>query len=164
MKYALCHSSRPWVSRNMFFWLHCTVRCKKTVTTISKVHKRDNFESHNALKLRVTNIQGLHSNFVGCDVFLTSNLPEILGLCEANLNAWYVCFSFFVSGYFLLIWKDPVTNMHCLAIHTKEGLPFGMNCLLTTADFYFFLTGFTSFIVLLLFPVWINVLFFFHSF
>ena len=68
------------------FWLHCTARCKKTVTTISKVHKPDNFESHSALKLRVTNIQGFHSNFVGCDVFLTSNLPEILGLCEANLN------------------------------------------------------------------------------
>ena len=68
------------------FCLHCTARCKKTVTTISKVHQPDNFESHNVLKLRVTNIQGFHSSFVGCDVFLTSNLPEILGLCEANLD------------------------------------------------------------------------------
>ena len=53
---------------------------------LSNACKPDNFESHNSLKLSFTNIQGLRSNFVDCESFLESNSPNILALCETNLN------------------------------------------------------------------------------
>ena len=56
------------------------------MTILSKACKPDNFESHNSLKLSFMNIQGLHSNFVDCESFLESNSPDILALCETNLD------------------------------------------------------------------------------
>ena len=53
---------------------------------LSKACKPDNFESHNSLKLSFTNIQGLCSKFVDCKSFLQSNSPDILALCETNLD------------------------------------------------------------------------------
>ena len=53
---------------------------------LSKACKLDNFELHNSLKLSFTNIQGLHLNFVDCESFLESNSPDILALCETNLD------------------------------------------------------------------------------
>ena len=51
-----------------------------------KACKPNNFESHNSLKLSFTNIQGLCSKFVDCKSFLQSNSPDILALCETNLD------------------------------------------------------------------------------
>ena len=48
--------------------------------------RADNFELHISLKLSFTNIQGLCSNFVDCESVLGSNAPDILALCETNLN------------------------------------------------------------------------------
>ena len=56
------------------------------MTILSKACKPDNFESHNSLKLSFTNIRGLRSNFVDCESFLESNSPDILALCETNLD------------------------------------------------------------------------------
>ena len=53
---------------------------------LSKACKSDNFDSHNSLKLSFTDIRGLHSTFVNCESFLESNSPEILPLCETNLD------------------------------------------------------------------------------
>ena len=53
---------------------------------LSKGCKRDNFELHNSLKLSFTNIRGLRSNFVECESFFESNSPNILALCETNLD------------------------------------------------------------------------------
>ena len=53
---------------------------------LSKSCKPDNFESHNSLKLGFTNIQGLRSNFFDCKYFLESNSPDILALCETDLD------------------------------------------------------------------------------
>ena len=53
---------------------------------LSKACKPDNFESHNSLKLSFANIQGLHLNFVDCKSFLESSSPDILALCETNLD------------------------------------------------------------------------------
>ena len=44
------------------------------------------FWSHNSLKLCFTNICGLRSNFADCEFFLESNSPDILALCETNLD------------------------------------------------------------------------------
>ena len=90
---------------------------------ISKACKPDNFESHNSLKLSFTNIRGLRSNFVDCESFLESNSPDILALCETNLDDSIDSGSFSVRGYLPLIRKDSSTHMQCLAVYVKEGLP-----------------------------------------
>ena len=94
---------------------------------LSKGCKPDNFEPHNSLKLNFTNIRGLRSNFVECESFLESNFPDILALCETNLNDSIDSGNFSVRGYFSLIRKDSLTHMHGLAIYVKEGPPFAQD-------------------------------------
>ena len=107
------------------------------MTILSKACKPDNFESHNSLKLSFTNIRGLRSNFVDCESFLESNSPDILALCETNLDDSIDSGSFSVRGYLPLIRKDSSTHIHCLAVHVKEGFPFAHNLSLkNSADSY----------------------------
>ena len=84
---------------------------------LSKACKPDNFESHNSLKLSFTNIQGLRSNFVNCKSFLESNSPDILAVCEANLNDSIDSGSFSIRGYLPLIQKDSSTHIHGLTVY-----------------------------------------------
>ena len=53
---------------------------------LSNACKPENFESHNSLKLNFMNIRGLHSNFVDYESFLESNSPDILVVCETNMD------------------------------------------------------------------------------
>ena len=85
-----------------------------------KACKPDNFALHNSLKLGFANIWGLRS----CESFFESNYPDILALCETNLNDSIDPDNFSVTGYLSLIWKDSSTHMHVLAVYAKEGLPF----------------------------------------
>ena len=104
---------------------------------LSKACKPDNFELHNSLKLSFTNIQGLRLNFVDCESFLESNSPDILALCETNLDDSVDSGNFSVRGYLPLIRKDSSTHMHGLAFYVKEGLPFAWDLSLeTSADSY----------------------------
>ena len=73
------------------------------MTILSKACKPGNFELHNSLKLSVRNIQGLRSNFADCESFLESNSPEILTLCETNLDDSIDSGNFSVRGYLHLI-------------------------------------------------------------
>ena len=73
---------------------------------LSKACKPDNLESHNSLKLSFTNIRGLRSNFVGCESFLESSSPDILDLCETNLDNSIDSGNFFLKIYLLLIRKN----------------------------------------------------------
>ena len=73
------------------------------MTILSKEYKPDNFESYNSLKLNFINIRGLHSNFVDCESFLESNSPDILALCETNLDDSIDSGNFSVRGYLPLI-------------------------------------------------------------
>ena len=86
------------------------------MTILSKACKPDNFESHNSLKLSFTYIRGLRSNFVDCESFLESNSPDILALCETNLDDSIDSGNFSVRGYLPLIRKDFSTHMHGLAV------------------------------------------------
>ena len=70
---------------------------------LSKACKPDNFESHNSRKLSFTNIRGLRLNFVDCESFLESNSPDILALCETNLDDSIDSDNFSVRGYLPLI-------------------------------------------------------------
>ena len=69
----------------------------------SKASKPNNFELHNSLKLSFTNIRGLRSNFIDCESFLESNSPNILALCETNLDDSIDSSNSSVRGYLPLI-------------------------------------------------------------
>ena len=103
----------------------------------SKACKPDNFELHNSLSLSFTNIWSLHLNFVDCKSFLVSNTPDILALCETNLDDSIDSDNFPVNGYFSLIRKDSSTHMYGLAVYVKEGLRFAWDLSLeNSADSY----------------------------
>ena len=72
---------------------------------LSKACKSDNFESLNSLKLSFMNIRGVYeySNFVACESFLELNSPDILDLCETNLDDSLESGNFSVRGYLPLI-------------------------------------------------------------
>ena len=104
---------------------------------LSKGCKPDNFESHNSLKLSFTNVRGLRSNFVDCESFLESNSPDILVLCETNLDDSIDSGNFSVRGYLPLIRKDSSTHIYGLAVYVKERLPLARDLSLENyADFY----------------------------
>ena len=84
------------------------------------VHKPDNFESHNSLKLIFTNVRGLRS-------LLESNSPDILALRETNLDDLIDFGNFSARGYLPLIRKDSSTRVHGLAVYLKKGLAFARN-------------------------------------
>ena len=91
---------------------------------LSKGCKPDNFEPYNSLRLSLTNIWGLRSNFVECESSLESNSPDILAPYETNLDDLIDCGNLSVRGYLPLIRKDSFNQMHSLAVYVKEGLPF----------------------------------------
>ena len=105
---------------------------------LSKGCKPDNFESHNSAKLSFTNYRGLLLNFVECEFFLESNSPEILALCETNLDDPIDSGNFSMTGYQLpLIRKDSTTHMHGLTVYVKKKFPFARDLSLeTSADSY----------------------------
>ena len=133
---------------------------------LSKACKPDNFELHNSLKLSFTNTWGLYSNFVDFESFLESNSPDILVLCETNLDDSIDSSDFSVRGYLLLIWKDSSTHMHDLAVYVKEGPSSCMRLMSQKLCRFLimFSTGFTSLGVLLLFPLSITFFVFVHGF
>ena len=96
------------------------------MTILSKVCKQENFESHNSVKLNFTNIRGLRSNFVDCESYLELNFPDILTLCETNLDDSIDSSNFSVRGYLPLIRKYSGTHMYGLAVYVKEGLAFAL--------------------------------------
>ena len=120
---------------------------------LPKACKPDYFESHNSLKLSLTNIQGLCSNFVDYESFLESNSPDIVALCETNLDDSTDSGNFSVRGFLPLIRIDSNTHMHGLTLYVKEGPPFEQNLPLEN-----------SLSVLLLFPLSITFFVFVHGF
>ena len=107
------------------------------MAVLSEACKPDNFESHNSQKFSFMNFQGLYSNFVDCKSFLESNSPDILALCETNLDDSIDSGNFSVRGYLPLIRKDSSTHMHGLTVYVKEGLPFARDLSLeNSADSY----------------------------
>ena len=63
--------------------------------------------------------------------------PDILALCETNLDDSIDSGNFSVRVYLPLIRKDSSTHMHGLAVYVKEGLPFAWDLSLEkSADSY----------------------------
>ena len=81
---------------------------------LSKGCKPDKSEPHKSLKLSFTNIRELRSNFAECESFLESNSPDILALCETNLDGSIDSGDFSVRGCVSFIRKDSIIHMHVL--------------------------------------------------
>ena len=76
-------------------------------------------------------------NFFVCKSFLESKSPEILALCETNLDYSVDSGNFSVRGYLLLIQKYSSTDMHGPAVYVKEGVSFARDLSLeNSADSY----------------------------
>ena len=86
----------------------------------SKVQKPDNFGSHNSVKL----FYGFCSNFVDCGSFFESNSPDIVVLCETNLDGIIDSSNFSVE-----LSSSNLTrfffSIHGFPIYVKEGLLHG---------------------------------------
>ena len=83
------------------------------------------------------NIRGLRSNFVDCESFLELNSPDILALCETNLDDSVDSGNISVRGCLPLIQKDTIIHVHGLAVYVKEQLPFAWDLSLEhSADSY----------------------------
>ena len=77
-------------------------------------------------------------NFVDCESFLESNSPDILALCETNLDDSIDSGNLSVRDYLPLIRKDSSTHMHGLADYVNEGVPFAWDLSLENSpDSYF---------------------------
>ena len=61
-----------------------------------------------------------------------TNLPDILALCEANLQDTVDSNSFIVRGYLPLICKDSFFHMHGYGVVVKEELPLALEISLET--------------------------------
>ena len=81
-----------------------------------------------------TNIQGLRSNFAGCESSLDSNSPGILALSETNLEDSIDSSNFSVSGYLPLLQKDSATHMHGLAVYVKKAFPLARDLSLNNSE------------------------------
>ena len=73
------------------------------MTILSQECKPNNFESQNPLKFSFTNNRGFHSNFVESESLPESNYPDILALCETNLDESVGSGNFSLTGYLPLI-------------------------------------------------------------
>ena len=89
-----------------------------------KACKADNFQSHNSLKVNITNIWSLHSNFVDSESLLEWNSPDIIALCETNQDHSMGSGNFSVRGYLRLIRRDSCIHIHGITVYVKEGLHF----------------------------------------
>ena len=62
-----------------------------------------------------------------CKSFLESNSPDVLAVCETNLDDLIYSGKFSVRGYLPLTRKDSVSlvsHMDGFPVYVKEGLPF----------------------------------------
>ena len=87
---------------------------QRLMAMLSKGCKPDNFESlykknlANSLWLTFTNICGLRSNFVECQSFPEPNSPDILALCETDLDDSIDSDKFSVTGYLPISQKNSL--------------------------------------------------------
>ena len=115
----------------------------------------------NSRKHSFINIWGLCLNFVDCESFLESNSPDILALCETNLDDSIDLGNFSVRGHLALIQKDSTTYMHGSQFMWRKDFPLnGTFC----RFILMFSTGFTSLSVLLHLPQLTTFFVFIHSF
>ena len=73
--------------------------------------------------------------------FRQSNSPDILAVCETNLDDSIDSGNFSVRGYLSLIWKSSSTHMHGLGVYVKEGLRFTRDLSLENCTYFYLCFG-----------------------
>ena len=136
------------------------------MSMLSKGSKPGNIESRNSVKLSFTNIPGLHLNFVKCEFFLESNFPDILPLCETNLDDAIDSGNLSVTGYLSSIRKDFVFcysyASSCSLCERRSSFCMGPISRELCRFLLMFLTGFTSLNILLFYRFFLWFLIPFH--
>ena len=122
----------------MIRWETCASDIARIITEIKESEGTPLAKNALLTKQDKTNIRGLCSNFVDCESFLESNSPDILALCETNLDDSIDSGNFSVRDYLSLIRKDSSTHMHGLAVYVKEGLPFARDLSLENSAYLCF--------------------------
>ena len=143
---------KDWCLMNSQFDLFLT---QWILAILSKGCNWDNFESDISLKLSFTNIHVLCPTFVECESFLESNSPDILALCEKNLD------DSFNSGNLFSV-NPKGCCLVCMLLHfmwKRTSFRAGPVSRKPCGLLLVFLAGFTSVIVLLHFPLSIINLF-----
>ena len=97
----------------------------KTMQNKPNNKNRANQTSPRPLNICFSNVRGLRGNFVDVQTFLSLHSPDILALCETNLNDLIADREFDTQGYCTLVTKHDhlYRNMHGLGVYIKEGLP-----------------------------------------
>ena len=133
---------------------------------LSRGCKPDNFEPHNSIKFSFTNIRGLRSNFVECESFLESNSPDILALCETNLDDSIDSGNFSVRVYLPLFKKILLYSYawSCSVCERRTSFCTRLISRKLCRFLVMFSTSFTSLSVLLLFPLLITLFIAIHGF
>ena len=105
----------------------------------------------------------LRSSFELCWMWIFPCIKLFWHSCSMWKKLGWLNFS--VRSYLPLIRKDCFTHMHSLAVYVKEGLPFALDLSFENRRFLIMVpTGFTSFIVFLLFPLSITCFILMYSF
>ena len=89
----------------------------------SKGYKWDNFEPHNSLNIPLQIFKTFAQIFLNVNRSLNQT-PDILALCETNLDESIDSADFSVRGCLPLVQKDSITHICGLAVYVKVGLPF----------------------------------------
>ena len=108
-------------------WAHRIPFCVKSpfwlneMAILSKVGKPDNLEPQNSLTLSFNNIRSPHFYLAGYESFLESSSPDILSLCETNLEDSIDSKNCSVRGYTPLIERIPLL-IYMVLRFCEEGL------------------------------------------
>ena len=101
--------------------------------------------NYTSLKLSFTNIQVVCSSYVHFESFFKSNSPDILPLCETNLEHSIDSRNFYERCYLPLIQKYSVTWMHRPRIdhlvYVKKVLPFVQDLSIENSEVLIYVAG-----------------------
>ena len=145
-------------------WAHRMPFCVKSLfwlnemAILSKVGKLDKLEPQNSLTLSFNNIRSLHFYLAGYESFLDSSSPDILSLCETNVEESIDFKNCSVRGYPPLI-ERILLLIYMVWRFCEEGPLFCTELISEKLWWFLFLftTGFTSFAVLPLFLLFITI-------
>ena len=138
------------------------------IVILSEWWKPDNFELH--LKNLALRIFQAFVRILWNVNHSLNQTPDILALCETNLDDSIHSGNFSLRGYLAQIWNDSIIPMHGLAVYVREGLPFARELSLKTLriltyvfDWLYFTQCLTSFFSIdHLFRLYVRFLILFH--
>lgn len=81
------------------------------------------FHDYKQQKISTFKIRGICTNLYSVESFLFEKSPDIIALCESNLNSLTSSSDFSIPGDFSLLRKDSKVQMYRLEFNAREYLP-----------------------------------------